>query len=91
MAQRYWIKRAEDGNEVVGTYFDSEAKAEAVAGALEDEAGAEYFVSQAPGNEEPPSEKGDEDQEATTARAEAAAERRLDERRERTFDERGYF
>lgn len=43
--KRYWVVNAQTNEEVVGTYFPSKGKAEAVAEALESEAGGEYEVS----------------------------------------------
>ena len=42
--KRYWVVDAQTGVKVVKTYFANEGRAEAVAEALEAEAGGEYEV-----------------------------------------------
>lgn len=47
--RRYWVVDSETGKEVVGVYFSSEGKAEAVVETLADETGRdEYEVSLSP-------------------------------------------
>lgn len=43
--RRFWVKKSETDEEVIGTYFDSYGKAKAVANALEQETGDEYDVT----------------------------------------------
>lgn len=88
MARRYWVKRCKDDEEVIGTYFDDEGQASAVAAALEDETGQEYTVTLSPGAS---AQDDNENKSEVVERAEIVAERRLDERRERHFDRHGHF